>query len=436
MQRRHRFPSAVLVAAAMTSLAAGSCSSNETKGGDNQVFFVGYVYDGATGQRLDKTALTSVAIIYGDKTIKVDISDDGRFVSRDPLPTWRDYTVKIEATGYRSFASYNTGIDVPASLAMTNGVAQAETIQTLDFSAYLFPVDLKAPKLTLTITVPDMTTGAPVTEKVDGQLRLRPQNVPSILIGGTTTSTPAKRVWANGEDLLTQTVLKSFMNGAAVIDEGEMVYGVAYELTIFGVKGYQPFVLSATGLGGGLGGTITPIVAGSVTSQTFALIPEAQDPLKIVAIDATTCMPPAPTSNSYGGKVTLTFNTDIEVVGSTLAEDIDNTFTVSPAIPAGGSTTQYCPLRSPTGDPAQERGSKVEVGMNTLAFSFNPTVGFATTSPYGACTLPPSIASIVYYTGNTSIMLQPKGNALRKRSLSSMLSEKAGTSQLACPQRN
>jgi hypothetical protein len=423
--------SAIWALAVLGVVGLGGCGSNAAspdKGGDNQVFFVGYVYDGATGARLAKTALTSVTVIYGDKTIETTIADDGRFVTTSALPTWRDYTVKVEATGYRAFASYNTGIDVPASLAMTNGVAQAATVQTLDFAAYLFPVALKAPKLTLTVTVPDPETGSPVTDKVNGQLRLRPQTVPTIFIGGGTSTTPAKRVWFNGEDLLTQTIVKSFTNGMVTIDEGEMVYGVAYELTIFNVPGYQPFV--ATGGGGGFNGTA--IVAGFVTSQTFALAPEAQDPLKIVTIDAATCAPPAPTSNTYGGKITITFNTEIEIQGSTFAEDIDNGLLLS--FPQTGSFS-FCPLKTSTGDPGQERGSKVEVGASSISFSFNPTVGFSTMGQWSAtCMLPPSITSITYLS-QTSITVQPKGNSLRKRTLSAMLSEKVLTSQLTCPLR-
>jgi hypothetical protein len=415
-----------LAAAATICLGLVSCSDSPATpvGGDNEVYFTGYVYDGATGARLAKDKLTGVSIVHGDKTIAFDIGDDGRFVSKTALPTWRDYAVKIEATGYRAFTSYNTGIDVPASLAMTNGVAQAATTQTLDFSAYLFPVALKSPKMTLTITKPDPMTGAPVTDKVDGQARLRPQSSPAILIGGSAAA--AKRTWANGEDLLTQTILKPFMNGNVVMEEGEMVYGVSYELSVFGVAGYQPFVST------GATSTTGPLIAGFVTSQTFTLTPEAQDPLKIVAMDNATCAPPAPTATTYGGKVTLTFNAEIEVIGTTFAEDIDNGLSIT--MPSS-TTYSNCPLKTATGDPTtQERGSKVEIDKNTMTFSFNPAVGFVTTTTYG-CMLPTAITSIIYYQGLSSVMIQEKGNMLRKRSLSQMLSEKGQSSLLACPAR-
>lgn len=423
----------LVLVAATTSIAAGGCG-NSDKAADNQVFFTGYAYDGATGMRLDKTALNGVSIVYGDQTIAFDVADDGRFVSRTPLPTWRDYTVTIDATGYRTFASANTGVDVPASLSMTSGVAQAATIQTLDFTAYLFPVSVKAPKLTITVTVPDALTGAPVADSVNGQLRLRPQSSSAILIGGSATTTPAKRIWANSEDLLTQSIDKTFTNGNAVIDDGEMVYGVAYELTIFGVDGYQP--LDFTGTTSGFGTTIVPpIVAGTVTSETFTLTPVSQDPLKIIATDAANCVPPSPMSSVYGGKLTLTFNFDVEPVGGTFAEDIDNGLNITTALSNGSSS--YCTLRTATGDPTQERGSKVEFGTNTVTFSFNPTVGLATTSSFGGvCVLPPAITSISYYSSSTAIFLQPKGQPLLKRSFSTMLNEKLGTTLLACPQRS
>src|ERR1043165_8066465 len=79
------------------ALTGAGCSADKPTAGDNKVFFVGYVYDGASGARLPKTALSSVSILYGQTNIKVDSEDDGRFVSRDPLPTWRDYTVIIDA---------------------------------------------------------------------------------------------------------------------------------------------------------------------------------------------------------------------------------------------------------------------------------------------------------------------------------------------------
>jgi hypothetical protein len=417
---------AVLVA--LTGVACG----NKSTGGDNQVFFVGYVYDGASGTQLTKAMISDASITYGDAQIKVDIQDDGRIISRDPMPTWRDYTVTIDANGYRSFVSYNTGIDVPASLAMTAGVAQASTVQTLDFAAFLFPVALKSPPIMLTVTAPG-TGGMPTTSMVSGTLRLRPQGLSSLQIGsGTLVNTPVSRVWANDQDLLTQTVEKSFTDGSVSIAEGELVYGVSYEVAVFGVAGEQPLVMSGQ----------NGIVAGSVTSRTFALVEEARDPLAIVQNDATSCTPPLPTDTTYGGKVTLTFNTPIEIVGTTYREDFDNALMVTEPTPPVATmppytTTYYCPLKMSLNDPSQqERGSKIEVAGASLIFSFNPSVGLTTTYPgTTACTLPPSFTSISYAGANT-LVVQPVGDPLRHQTLANLLFQTTFTSStVTCPMR-
>jgi hypothetical protein len=423
-----RFAAVPLRASALAALISVACGG-DSSGGDNQVFFVGYVYDGASGARLDKSAITKVGILYGDTQIKVDVQDDGRFISRDPLPTWRDYTVSIDATGYRSFVSYNTGVDVPASLAMTNGVAQASTTQTLDFTAYVFPVTLKSPALTLTVTVPDALTSVPTSSKVNGTMRLRPQGPPSVQVGGPSVQfgSPANRLWSNDEDLLTQTVVKTFTDGTVNLDPGELVYGVAYEVSVFDVAGFQPFSSGNSSL-----------VAGTVSSRTFALLPDMKDPLSIVVNDATACVPPLGSDTSYGGKVTLTFNAPIELVGATYREDFDNLLSITfPSAPSGSPSVLYCPLKSSSStDPTtQERGSKIEVSGASLIFSFNPSVGLATTYFGSPCMAPPTITTVTY-GGASSLTLQPVGDPARRRSLSDMLIERRFSSAVTCPVRS
>ena len=216
---------------------------------------------------------------------------------------------------------------------------------------------------------------------------------------------------------------KTFTDGTVSVEQGELVYGVAYEVAIYDVAGHQPMV--ATGTSG--------IIAGQVTSKTFTLVREQRDALTIVANDAMTCVSPAGTDTTYTARVTLTFNVDIELVGATYREDFDNALSISAPLMTG--TTYNCPLKAVVADPTQqERGSRIEVSGRTLVFSFNPSIGLATTYSGIAC-VPPAVITTVNYSGASSLLLQPVGDPARRRGLSVMLNEK-GVSSVACPMRS
>lgn len=228
----------------------------------------------------------------------------------------------------------------------------------------------------------------------------------------------------NDEDLLTQTVVKDFSNGTVSVDEGGLVYGVAYEVAVYDVPGFQPLVLAGQ----------NGLVSGTVTSRTFTLAADFQDPLSIVLDDAATCVPPAGTDTGYGGRVTITVNLPIEIVGTTYREDFDNALSIT--APTSSGTTYYCPLKSTTStDPIQqERGSKVEVSGSSLTFSFNPSIGLATTY-FGSPCMPPPVISGVSYGGSSQLSVQPVGDPLRRRPLSDVLLERRYTSPVTCPSR-
>src|SRR4051812_20853075 len=97
-----------LAVTGIVGLTSAGCGSDDgPAAADHTVYFVGNVYDGATGARLDGAAITSISIQYRDKKVKVTVDTEGRFVSTDPLPTWQDYMVTIVADGYRPFVSRN-----------------------------------------------------------------------------------------------------------------------------------------------------------------------------------------------------------------------------------------------------------------------------------------------------------------------------------------
>jgi hypothetical protein len=429
---------------AALALSGLGCSDEATKVVDqHKVYFVGYVYDGARGVRLGKVNVGSVSIRYRDQIIAAEIEADGRFVTKDPLPTWQDYAVTIVAEGYRTFVSRNAGLDVPASLAMTDGLAGAATTQTFHYDAHLFPVGLKAPKLAFTIEQADELAtsiqGMPAV-RASGSIRLRPESTSLLESASTTTNpvtgatiSPRVRRWPNDEDLLNQTISRAFTEGRVEFAEGELVYGVNYQVAIFDVRGYQPLVLSGQ----------QGILAGGLTSRTVVIQREQREPLRIVSSNAASCMPPAGSSTEYGAAIKLVFNEPVEAASTTLAEDIDNGVAIAPTGFSTGSGS-YCALKENRDPLLQERGTRVTIEGSSLTLAFNPSVGINAITP--SCLIPTTLTSVAY--GNLqSVFLRPMGdtNPTRRRSLSAMVAEhqqSQGTSSgsttlgsLTCPAR-
>jgi hypothetical protein len=264
---------------AVTLVTSGGCGPHTPTGDEHEVFFVGYVYDGATGARLRKDQITAISVKFRNNVIATEVEADGRFVTKTALPTWQDYAVSIAAVGYRPFVSMNSGLDVPASVSMTDGLVSGKTTQTFQMEARLFPVALRAPKAVLTIEQSDALTADMPLPRANGQVRLTPRSLS--VLENLEKDTRSLRRWYNDEDLQNQTLTKAFAEGTLEIAEGELVYGVAYDIAVFGVTGYQPMQFKE------------PFVAGQVASRTLVLPKEQKDPLRLLASDAEACVPPA-----------------------------------------------------------------------------------------------------------------------------------------------
>lgn len=424
LSRSSSRPSLTLVTLLAAALLGVSCDGGEGAA-QHQVFFVGYVYDGATGKRLAAADLTAISLKYRDKVVRTKIDTDGRFVTIDALPTWQDYSVYVGAEGYRPFVSNNPGIDVPKAVQMTDGVGTKGTVQTFEFVARLFPLGIEPPKVRITIEKSDALLQTMAPTRAAGTLRLTPVSSSAIeqsLLSGS-------HAWLNDEDLLTQTITKTFTEGFVEILGAELVYGVNYQIAIFDVDGYQPFPTSS----GSQAGLLS---AGSVTSLFVSLAPETKAPLKVLGTNADKCMPPAPTATAFGATIDITFSDDIEVATPTFAEDVDNGVSIS----VGTSTSTPCTL-NPPGDPAkQERGTKATIDKRVLTLSFNPSVGLATITTYGTtCTPPTSLAGVTYNLAN--VYVQPVGDPVRKVSVGTLLGQLASgstfpsTTSVSCPVR-
>ncbi len=384
-----------------------ACSQEGATDADrHEVFFEGFVYDGASGQRLIPPALKAVTLTFGGKAIPTLIGPDGRFVTQKPLPTWQDYTVSIDAMGYRKFASYNLGIDIPASLRMTDGIAESATRQTFHVDAQLFPDALQSAALTLTVGHEDDFSATPPPIPAAGVARFRPQAVSLIERSLMTTQPPR---WLNHEDLLTRTVVKNFDGGKILLAQNELVYGVSYELTIYGVPEYQPIVLSGP----------QGITAGVVSSQTIQLAKNARDALRVVSISDDACMPPAGTATEYLGAIAIRFNDEVEFVGESWPEDFDNGLSISPTGYVGA--LYYCPLFTNLSPTKQERGTRVTVASDTITLAFNPSIGINAAAAT-LCTIPPQL-TLVSYSVPISTMVQPKSDSSRKRTLYALIAD-------------
>jgi hypothetical protein len=398
----------------LATLCFSACDSDDEEAivaiTQHGIFFVGYVFDGSSDRRLATAEIASVTIRYRDQTIATVVEPDGRFVATAPLPTWQDYTVTIDATGFRRFVSHNPGIDVPAALAMTDGLAGTSTEQTFHFEARLFPTALVAPAFSITVTQSDALSSMPAPAPPAGNAIFRPTG-PSLL--ERQTSQAGTRLWFNDEDLSTRTVNKTFTGGKIDITAGELLYGVTYDLTIFNVPGYQP---SSAGS--------NRIVAGSVGGRTIKLEKALQDPLQILSIDAAECMPPAGTLADFGARISVTFNQNVEFVGPTWAEELDNSVTVTPSsgfVP-GSFSMRYCGLKTGPDPTMRERGTKVTAEATKIVFSWNPAVGMAANEISLPCVLPPTFTSVNYAVPST-ILVQPMGDTTRRLGLGSLISE-------------
>jgi len=319
------------------------------------------------------------------------------------LPAWNDYAVTISAPYYRPFTSYNAGIAPPARPAngtttiTADDIYSANTTQTFDFDAYLFPESLPTPPLTVSIIKTDAST-----TPAEGSIRLRPTSLSSIQ---DQASGVAGQVWANDQDMLAAVVSMDFGNGSANIDPGLLVYGVTYAVTVYGVAGYQPATATMR--------------AGSQESLIVNISTTAS-PLLITANTISQCKPYGQSTNVVAtAQITFTFNTsmvdDVTTTSGKGNEILDNGLSVA--------TMMFASLKPSASAFVQERGTSFLLNGNTLSIAWNPSAGLVAPSPSDSITT-------VTYGGLSSIMLQPSGHPELAKSLASMLP--GGMTSIVC----
>jgi len=369
--------------AAALALSSAGCggSDNKTGSGTHDIWFNGAVINGVTSVPV-KTY--DISLVWGPKSIKGKVdAATGRF-TLGPLPAWNDYGVVIDAgTDYRAFSSFNSGISPPAppTTSQSADIYSANTTQTFNFDAYLFPSVVATPDVSISI----LETGQSATPPT-GSIRLQPTTLPVIQ---AQASEVANQVWGNDNDLFAGVVNDSFADGLYKATGDKLLYGVNYQVTVFGVDKFQP--------GGGT------IQAGVTSQASISLSPQTKTPIAIQQNDSANCIVPLPTSNADGAKVTVTFNQPVQFVGTTYAETFDNAFTEY----STSSTGIVCPLKTNLDATVQEHGTKIAIGgtgMNVLTASWNPAMGFATDIGGTACTPPQMVSYLTYSFSGLSIM--------------------------------
>jgi hypothetical protein len=367
------------VLAAVAVLAVGGfaagCSDEEAKG-SHQIWFMGSIYNGATGEVVYEY---EISLVYGTTTIqgKVD-TYTGRY-TLGPLPAWNDYGVAIFANGFRGFTSYNSMIapPTPPPASQQSDVYTANTTQTFNFDAYVFPTDLASSPLTVNITKTD-----PTAALAEGKVRLRPTTLPVIQ---DQTAGVTGQLWANDQDILASAVNRDFSAGTVMIEGEALVYGVNYQVTVYGVQGYQTGSNTAR--------------AGLQESVSVSIATSAS-PLSLVSSNASACRPyMTSTTVSNTAQIIFNFNEAIEDITTTTGkgpEVLDNGLVVS--------TAMFATLKPNVSSTISERGSMFLVNGSTLTISFNPFMGIQTQ-------IPNDTINSVTYGQLSSIRLQPMGHS-------------------------
>jgi hypothetical protein len=375
----------VAVATLVTGIGCGS----DNKTGTHDITFMGAVIDGVTS-----TPLTTyqISAVWGSKTVAGKVDANGRYVL-GPVPAWNDYGIIIDAgDGYRAFSSYNAGIAPPAppTTTLSSDIYSSDTAQTFDFDAYVFPKSIAAPDINVTVLESGANPMVPM-----GSIRLQPSTQPAIqgAIGEVGT-----QVWTNDRDLFAGVVSDTFTNGSYKAPGAMLVYGVSYQVTVFGVEGFQP-------------GTGT-VQAGVTSQASITVAPQTIPALQLVSNTASMCHAPANLTDTTSAQVSFTFNEAIEDGTTTVGkgpEALDNGISIS--------TSMFTStLASNVSSTVQERGTSFTIAGNTLSFSWNPSVGLAVKGTG-------DVVQAVYYMNLSSIYLQPVGHPELRAPLSQFVAQ-------------
>ena len=333
----------------VSSVCGAGCSPDYTN-----YYFDGRVYDGAHGTRVTDY---KVQLQFLDRRIDGQVDNDGRYFV-GPLTPFNDYTVEIRADGFRSFLSHNV-MKVNDDLTNNNNTRDDGDHPDVSqyFDAYLFPTSVTTSPLTVLVSLSDKP------DAPSGTIRLRPTTSSSLF--ETLVDTPAgvdRQVWQNDDDLQFATITRDFTNGQITFAPGDLVYGVTYAVTIFGVTGHAQ-----------LDGAFT---AGFDDGPNFIVSPLGKSPLLVSFVSTQLGTPVA------SGEVVFVFNQPIELDPLSSADIevrvLEQNFSIdSPDANANGTQNKLRPY-DPTA-PASALGLTATVASNKLTVKWSSAQALATT---------------------------------------------------------
>ncbi len=389
-----------LVSIGALALGCGGSSSNAPHTGTHDIWFMGAVIDGATGMPL---TTYEISLVWGTNTAKGKVDASGRY-TLGPMPAWNDYGVLITSAGYRAFSSYNAGISPPApgSTSLSADVYTADTTQTFNFDASLFPSSLAPPDLAIAV----IETGANA-KAAAGKIRLQPTSQSAIQSQPTEIQGQA---WANDADLYAGSLSADFTGGTYSVPGAMLTYGVTYAVTVYNVDGYQPSMATA-------------VQAGVSTGASILLSPLTVPPLQLISNTVAMCRAPVMLTDTQSAVVTLTFNEKVEDGTQTAgggAEQLDNGVSIS-------DTLFTSTLQLNASSTAQERGVTLSITDNVVTIAWNPNVGLSTKGTGD------SVRTVSYSSSSLSAtFLQPVMHSELRTSLATLLTSVVSFSGITC----
>jgi len=376
-----------LVASSVLSVGLLSSSCLSTNAPSETHYYFGDVYDGVTGAHVTNY---HIAVEYFGRRYEGQIDARGGF-GLPAIPAYQDFSVYIDADGYRPFVSHQP-----------QWLDEKHADRSYHYEAYLFSTALAVQDVQVNVTLSDSP------QLPTGQIRLRPVDLSDVYNDVTGMPKPSEQpagipgqVWTNSYDLLAQTVWVDIVGGLATFPGQALVYGVPYQVAILNVPGYQY--------------TESPVFqAGMDGRRAFVLTPLDHTPLA-VSYKSTDSGNPTP-----DGSLTIIFNQPAEFDPlhnlDGMKEAIDDQFSItSPDFNANG---QRNTLKLNVSPAVQERGTSMVLDGQKLVFTWS-TDGLATSDQGDP------IRSVTW-DGLDAIYLRPQGgNAADVVVLSNLLGSNA-----------